>query len=118
VHPEDFQALLDDERACLGVAPPNTSDAVLTTVEPRAGVRSATAFSRQGEGLEWTGLLRFPGAAIEEANARQGARGHVYELLTPHLPIAVRDVRAREIDTPADYDRALEWVAPIAHHWA
>ncbi|HEY6780281.1 MAG TPA: NTP transferase domain-containing protein [Thermoleophilaceae bacterium] len=118
VHPEDFRRLLDADGACLGVAPPNTTDAVLTTVEQRDGVRSATAFSREGEGLEWTGLLRFSGQEIEQAQARHGARGHVFEMLTPHLPIPVQDVRAREIDTPADYDRALAWVAPIAHHWA
>ena len=70
VHPEDFRRLLDAAGPCLGVAPPNTTDAVLTTVEQRDGVRSATAFSREGEGLEWTGLLRFPGQAIEQAQAR------------------------------------------------
>ena len=118
VHPEDFRRLLDAGGPCLGVAPPNTTDAVLTTVEQRGGVRAATAFSREGDGLEWTGLLRFPGRAIEQAQARHDARGHVFEMLTPHLPIPVTDVRAREIDTPADYDRALEWIDPIAHHWA
>ncbi len=118
VHPEDFRRLLDAGGPRLGVAPRNTSDAVLTTVEQRDGVRSATGFSREGDGLEWTGLLRFPGQAIEQAHGRHDARGHVFELLTPHLPIPVCDVRAREIDTPADYDRALEWIAPIAHHWA
>jgi len=39
-------------------------------------------------------------------------------MLTPHLPMEAVHVRSREIDTPEDYDRALEWLAPIAHCWA
>jgi choline kinase len=117
VHPEDFHGFLAAEGSCLGVAPPTTTDAVFTTVSQRGGTATATGFNRTGQGLEWTGLLRVPGAVVEAAHARRETAGHVYEMLTPHLPIPARDVRAREIDTPADYDRAVDWVTPIAHLW-
>jgi choline kinase len=114
VHPEDFGRFLDARGACIGVAPPNTSDAVFTTVEDG----HATGFNRTGPGLEWTGLLRMPAAAIQDAHAGHRTAGHVFEMLTPHLPIAAHDVRAREIDTPDDYDRAVAWMTPIAHLWS
>jgi choline kinase len=117
VHPDDFNGFLTAGGPCLGVAPPTTTDAVFTSVAQRNGVPAATGFSRTGPGLEWTGLLRVGGAVVQAAHEQRATAGHVYEMLMPHLPIPVRDVRAREIDTPADYDRAVEWVAPIAHLW-
>jgi choline kinase len=117
VHPEDFAGFMDASGACLGVAPPTTSDAVFTSVEDRDGVPAATAFNRTGPGLEWTGLLRVPGEVVQDAHAEHRTAGHVFEMLVPHLPIAARDVRAREIDTPDDYDRAVTWMAPISHLW-
>ena len=113
VHPEDFAGFMDARGACLGVAPPTTTDAVFTTIADG----QATGFDRTGPGLEWTGLLRVPGDVIQDAHAERRTAGHVFEMLIPHLPIAARDVRAREIDTPDDYDRAVTWIAPIAHLW-
>jgi len=118
VHPDDFAGFLDTAGACLGVAAPTTTDAVFTTIsKDRAGAPVATAFNRTGPGLEWTGLLRVPGDVIQDAHAEHRTAGHVFEMLVPHLPIAARDVRAREIDTPDDYDRAVTWLAPIKHLW-
>jgi choline kinase len=117
VHPEDFAGFMAARDACLGVAPPTTTDAVFTQVQERDGVRAATGFDRTGPGLEWTGLLRVPGEVVQDAHAEHRTAGHVFEMLTPHLPIQARDVRAREIDTPDDYDRAVSWIAPIAHLW-
>jgi choline kinase len=118
VHPGDFHAFLAADGSCLGVAPPTTTDAVYTSVSEHDGVASATGFSRSGPGLEWTGLLRVPGEVVQAAHDERRTAGHVYEMLLPHLPIPVRDVRAREIDTPADYERAVEWMTPIAGLWA
>jgi choline kinase len=117
VHPEDFRGFVESRDPCLGVAPANTTDAVIAHVEDRSGAPAVTSFSRQGPGLEWTGLLRIPSRVLHEARGDATAHGHVYELLTPHLPLAGRHVRAREIDTPDDYDRAVEWIEPIAHCW-
>lgn len=112
VHPEDFRALLDGG-PCIGVAEPTTSDAVYAVV----GIDGVLAFNRAGIGQEWTGLLRTPAATIDAARADGTAGGHVFELLERHLPLPAVEVRAREIDTPDDYDRAIEWLRPIAHLW-
>jgi choline kinase len=119
VHPEDFGAFLHASRPCLGVAPATTTHAVHARVVGQNGSSAVVGFDNGGnDGLEWTGLLRVPGDLIAQADASHASRGHVFEMLAPHLPMQALHVRAREIDTPDDYDRALEWVAPIAHHWA
>ncbi|HEY1520555.1 MAG TPA: NTP transferase domain-containing protein [Solirubrobacteraceae bacterium] len=117
VHPEDFGTFLADGTACLGVAPRSSSDAWLTSIEQIDGEPAATGFHRDGDGMEWTGLARVPGTLVDNAVRTGQAHGHVYEMLTPHLPLPVRQVRTREIDTSADYDQAVTWLAPIAHHW-
>lgn len=113
VHPDDFRAFTAAPGACIGVAPPTTSDAVYATVRDGA----ATSFNRAGDGLEWTGLLRVAGDRVAAARETGGTRGHVYEMLAPALPIPAREVRAREIDTPEDYDRAVAWLGPIRDRW-
>lgn len=113
VHPEDFSDLVAETDACVGVAPPNTTDAVFASVTDGR----VTAFDRTGPGLEWTGLLRVPGRLIQDAHAEHRTGGHVFEMLLPHLPLRARNVRAREIDTPDDYERAVAWMAPIVQCW-
>ncbi len=77
----------------------------------------ATGFHQRGEGLEWNGLVRLPAALLDRALHNGEAAGHVYQMLTPHLPIPAMRVRTREIDTSEDYERAIAWLEPIAHHW-
>jgi choline kinase len=118
IHPEDFDRVLRSEEPCVGVAAPSSADAVYATVTQAGdGDLAVTSFNRTGEGLEWTGLLRAPTSVIAGARAGANGRGHVYEMLAPHLPIRAHSVRAREIDTPDDYDQASAWLEPIAHLW-
>ena len=118
VHPDDFRLFLEAPRPCLGVGPATTTDAVHVRMGDGAAGADVVGFARDTHGLEWTGLLRVPGDLIGRARAQQTTNGHVFEMLTPHLPMEAVHVRSREIDTPEDYDRALEWLAPIAHCWA
>jgi choline kinase len=117
VHPEDFGFFLEHSGSFVGVGPRTSTDAWLTSIEQRDGRPAATGFHRGSDGLEWTGLLRFPSELLEQALQTGRACGHVYELLEPHLPLPAVHVRAREIDTSDDYDRAVAWLAPIAHEW-
>ncbi|MGA2470384.1 MAG: NTP transferase domain-containing protein [Solirubrobacteraceae bacterium] len=119
VDPAYFAGFLaEDTPPCLGVAPRTTTDAVLVEISGVGEHRTANSFSYETGGLEWTGLLRVPAELVLEAHDRHATSGHVFEMLSPHLPLAVRDVNAREIDTADDYDRAVEWIGPIADHWA
>ena len=117
VHPDDFRRFLEAPRPCLGVGPATTTDAVHVRMGDGGDGSDVVGFARDTHGLEWTGLLRVSGDAVAEARTNGGASGHVYEMLTPHLPIATCEVRAREIDTPEDYDRAIRWIEPIKELW-
>jgi GTP:adenosylcobinamide-phosphate guanylyltransferase len=118
VHPHDFNTLLDRAGPCLGVLPAVSDDPVLVTLQEGPSGPLANGFVRgPREGLEWSGLVRLPIAVIERAKALNLADGHVYQMIEPSLPMPIMQVRAREIDTPADYDRAMAWMKPIAHYW-
>lgn len=117
VHPEDFRTFLADDTPCLGVGPRLSTDPWLMSVAQVDGQLAATGFHSEGDGMEWTGLARIPGTMLDESVRTGQAHGHVFEMLTPHLPLPARHVRTREIDTAADYEQAVAWLAPIAHHW-
>lgn len=52
---------------------------------------------------EWPGLAKVRKANLKEHN------GYTYEVLQKILPMQTFFVDARDIDTPDDYDRAIEW---------
>lgn len=113
VHPEDFALFLRSPSPCLGVTEPITDNPVFVTTREEEGGTIATAFRRTAPGLEWTGLVRVPAAAIAQAHASHRAQHHVYEMLEPFLPIPALPIRVREIDTADDYERAVTWFASI-----
>lgn len=118
VHPQDFNRLLDYPSPCLGVLPAVSDDPVLVTLQDGPSGPVAKSFVRgPREGLEWSGLARLSIPMIERAKAENLADGHVYQMIEPSLPMPIMQIRAREIDTPADYDRAVAWIKPLVHHW-
>jgi choline kinase len=117
VDPSDFASFLRDPTPCLGVAPPSTSEPVLVQVSASGAGRVASAFSYRSGSYESTGLVRLPAAVVHEAAARREASGHVFQMLESRLPLAVREVNAREIDTCEDYERAVSWLEPLAGRW-
>lgn len=117
VHPEDFRAFADRPGSCLGVLPVTSDDPVFVTLERGSDNPRAVGFSREGGAWEWSGLVRLAPQVIACARERNLADGHVYQLIEPSLPLPVMQIRAREVDTPADYDRAVAWMEPLQHHW-
>lgn len=117
VDPSDFQTFLDDPEPALGVTPPTSTDAVLVSASHEGGRATATAFSYGVGEYESTALVRLPAELVFEARDRHLADGHVFEMLNAYLPLGLRDVNAREIDTYEDYERAVEWLGPIADRW-
>lgn len=61
-------------------------------------------FSRDRGTLEWTGL-----AKIRTDRLAPGDK-HVYMMIEPLLPIKVKQIRTKEIDTQNDYENAVRWV--------
>lgn len=101
VHPDDLKQFLSLEYDCIGGCEPTTDNPVLMTIDEKDQV---VEFSRARGSLEWTGL-----AQIHRDKLTPGT-GHVYQMLEPILPIRVMKIRTKEVDTPNDYENALNWV--------
>lgn len=101
VHPDDLKQFLSLDYDCIGGCEPTTDNPVLMTLDEKEQV---VEFSRERGSLEWTGL-----AQIHRDKLTPGT-GHVYQMLEPILPIRVMKIRTKEVDTPNDYENALNWV--------
>jgi MobA-like NTP transferase domain len=117
VHPEDLRAFLTEPDPCLGCLPCASTDPVYVTLDGAAGRQRVTGFSRASGDAEWSGLAKVPARWLAAAWLEGGGRGHVFELMARHLPLAARSIRASEIDTNEDYEQALEWMARNRAFW-
>ena len=78
-----------------------SDDAIFVRVNERGEVLS---FSRESGDYEWTGPCCLKREHIAYTS------GNVYNQLEPHLPLAGIKIRACDIDTYGDYERALKFV--------
>lgn len=101
VQPEDLKAVIDAKEEVIGGGIPSTDNPVLMTVDEENNV---IRFSREEGSLEWTGL-----AKVKTSRLTNGI-GHVYQMLEPLLPIKVKQINTREIDTMNDYEEAIRWI--------
>lgn len=101
VHPDDLHTFIDSDQECIGGGEPSTDNPVLMSLDENNCV---VKFSREEGTQEWTGL-----AKIETSRLIPGT-GHVYQMLEPLMPIRVKRIRTREIDTMNDYEKAVAWV--------
>jgi choline kinase len=98
-NPEDFTAFLAYKNECLGISPITSAEPVMATVEDGYVVN----LSKKSGNYQWSGIVKI------KADKLKGKSSHVYDVLNAVLPIPAFIMRTREIDTPDDYDRAIEW---------
>lgn len=101
VHPDDLKMLLHLEGEWIAYADKISDDSVYVRVNEQGEV---VAFSREQGDYEWTG------PCVMKKSKLQYNSGNVYNLLEPHLPMRGIKVRACDIDTFDDYQRAIVWV--------
>ncbi|MCM3128278.1 NTP transferase domain-containing protein [Paenibacillus provencensis] len=105
IHPDDLKMILQSEDECIGYCEKNTEDPVLVTIEKDESEKEwATSFSRTSGNFEWTGLVQTFPESIKKLE------GHVYQIIEGNLPYKAIKVRCQEIDTPSDYDLAIDWI--------
>ena len=63
-----------------------------------------SGFSKNDGNYEWNGLTQLKSSKVVNGN------GHVFQLIEPYLPLMFMNLRTREIDTPHDYEEAVNWV--------
>ncbi len=100
VHPDDIKMLLETEGEWIAYSDKMSDDAVYVRLNGRGEV---TAFSKELGGFEWTG------PCCIQKNKLKYLSGNVYNQLEPYLPMRGIKIRACDIDTYDDYQRALVW---------
>lgn len=117
VDPRDLRRFIDAGGALVGCLPISSSQPVMVETHPDNDGTLVTAFSIERGTAEWSGLARVSAEALRRANEEGRAERHVYQVLEPLLPLRVIEVRATEVDTIQDYERALAWMKQYGHVW-
>ena len=101
VHPDDMKNLLELDGEWIAYADKMSDDAVFVKTNEIGDVLS---FSRENGDFEWTGPC-----CIKKDKLKYSS-GHVFNQLEPYLPMKGIKIRACDIDTYDDYQRALEFI--------
>ena len=101
IHPEDAKMLLELDGEWIAYADKSSEDGVYVKVNEAGEVVS---FSRQEGDYEWTGPC-----CLKKENVIYSSE-NVFNQLEPHLPLRGVKVRAMDIDTYGDYQKALNLV--------
>ena len=101
VHPDDVKMLLAKEGEWIAYADKRSEDAVYLSLNEQGEV---TGFSRENGDFEWTGPCCLRRDKIQYTS------GNVFNVLEPHIPLPGVKIRACDIDTYGDYQRAIEFI--------
>lgn len=99
VKPSDLEMILNFNGECIGGCITTTDNPVLMSTNGDKVV----SFSREKGEYEWTGLAKI------KTNRLVPGEGHVYQMIEPLLPIELKIINTKEIDTMNDYEKALKW---------
>ncbi len=101
INANDFKAFLEYPEECLGVCNINSDEPIYATVENNSVIGLNTETGTH----EFSCLVK----VLSSRLIYQAGQRNVYEMLRPLLPISAVILRARDIDTPDDYDRMIKW---------
>ena len=101
VHPDDMKMLLEIDGEWIAYSDKMSDDAVMVRVNSMGDVLS---FSREAGDFEWTGPC-----CIKKDKLKYSS-GHVFNQLEPYLPMRGIKIRACDVDTYDDYERAIEFI--------
>lgn len=96
-HPDDLELIVNSKTEFLGVTRPTSSDAVYAK---RDLLGNVIGFTRDPNELEWSGPAQISRKRVSATT------GHLYEMLTPSLPLPYLLIRGIDIDTEEDYIKA------------
>ncbi len=99
VNSDDFKKLLSVDGEYLAISKRHSEEPILVEVEDNEAIH----FSQKGN-FEWPGIVKL------RADKVLNNQEHTFDIIEELLPIKTLLVRSRDIDTPEDYENALEWV--------
>ena len=100
VHPDDIKKCLVEEEY-IAYSEKTSDEAVFVRTDEQGNVLS---FSKKDGDYEWTGP-----ACIKKSKLKYST-GNVFNQLEEHLPMKGIKIRAQDIDTYEDYQRAIDFV--------
>lgn len=111
VHPDDLRTFIEQPAPLLGVFRPQSVDPVLVQVVEQHGRSVAVDFTtaHQADPWEWSGLVSL--RHVQEVPA--DARGHIFQMIAPLLPIPIQEIRAREVDYEEEVADMAQWVKQL-----
>ena len=101
VHPDDINAIIYSDGEYVGYSEKTSDEAVYVQTDEQGQV---LRFSRECGDFEWTGP-----ACIKKSKLSFNTN-HVFNMFEPYLPMAGLKIRACDIDTYDDYQRAIKFV--------
>lgn len=101
VHPDDMQMLLQTNEEWIAYTDRMSDDPVFVRTNENGKVVS---FSNENGDYEWTG------PCCIQKDKIQFSSGNIFNQLEPHLPMKGIKIRACDIDTYDDYQRALKFI--------
>lgn len=99
IKPTDFKKILGIDGEFLAVSKRKSTEPILVDINNDKVLH----FTQNGN-YEWPGVAKIKASKIKKSI------GHTYEILETLLPIKSVLVNSRDIDTPEDYENAIEWV--------
>ena len=104
VHPDDISLILNTDGEYICYTDKISDEGIYLNVDSNNNVIN---FSNKNGNFEWTG------PACIKKDKLQYSNEHVYNQLEPHLPMKGIKIRACDIDTYNDYERAIN----IINEW-
>lgn len=99
INKEDLHKFMDFPNECVGVTEVNSEYPVFVKLENN----KAVGFSDSLGDKEWIGLVKL------DAQKMYGNSEFIFQNISQYLPLPYIIVNARDIDTPDDYDKTIEW---------
>lgn len=101
VHPDDIKKCIDAPGEYVGYSDRQSDEPIFVKTNEYG---DALSFSTQKGDYEWSG------PACIKKDKIKFTSGHVFNQLEPYLPMKGLKIRAQDIDTYEDYQKAIEFV--------
>lgn len=99
INPDDFKSFVYFQGESLAITEISSAEPVMARVEDGR----VSHLSKCDGNMQWPGIVKIKSSKFS------GESSHVYDVINDFLPLPAFIVRAREIDTQEDYEKALEW---------
>lgn len=99
INPDDFKRFSDFPSECVAV----TENASGETIGAFVQDEKVETLSKKPGNMQWSGIAKV------SKDKLYGDSSHLYEVLTPYLPMVAFPMRLKEINIPKDYENAMNW---------